>query len=643
MHKTLTKNNKDYGIECKKMIDITKWKGVLKIKPSSSNPMTSGVQVHSSRQSVNCSRTFRDEALLSSEMVGSNSNIEDIVGEVSDMVKDTLEQLGKTWQQIYDMTDECRQKKFQQFVEYTKDFFKELILSQEKRKLKLIEEIENKKEEFKQLEKDLKTTINLNIEGSMPLNNYYMTLDNTLDEYRKIRDERIVAFEKLQKEEEMLCKILEEDRAEPLSGFPSQTDLEDMEHRIFNLLQEKCEREQIVSEAKVRLQECLNSLEKEPMLQFEKEIIEGNYLITATNMTKLKDWEHCLKVEIEMAQENKKHLLAKLTRLWDRINVNNDYRVQFLGINSGIGKSTINNIFSELERCDAIAMADIKTTILSAKKELEGLWEKMKFSESQKSEFQVYSTDIYTDEILELYELEIERLKMYYNNNLPLYEMVETWEELWEKLLQLEITGKDKSRLKNRGGQLLKEEKERNAINKTLPRVYAELVTLLKEHNSRESKPFRWNDYDLLQKITDDWNQKLENENKKPNKSARRLAHKRELLSADSSSELVPYTESEDAKTPRLRRVLTESNMRTPLKSTPLKRQFPTPFTTPAKRVCKMPLQSATPSEPVRLTRKGTPLKPGRTPMSSKQPSAATPCTPMSLRFTPARKFNLNI
>ena len=47
-----------------------------------------------------------------------------------------------------------------------------------------------------------------------------------------------------------------------------------------------------------------------------------------------------------------------------------------------------------------------------------------------------------------------------------LYTLSEKWFSLWNKMLSLEDRSTNVKRLNNRGGQLLKEEKERKAVQK---------------------------------------------------------------------------------------------------------------------------------------------------------------------------------
>lgn len=47
-----------------------------------------------------------------------------------------------------------------------------------------------------------------------------------------------------------------------------------------------------------------------------------------------------------------------------------------------------------------------------------------------------------------------------------LYSLAEKWFDLWNKMISLESRSNNVQRLNNRGGQLLKEEKERKTIQK---------------------------------------------------------------------------------------------------------------------------------------------------------------------------------
>lgn len=54
----------------------------------------------------------------------------------------------------------------------------------------------------------------------------------------------------------------------------------------------------------------------------------------------------------------------------------------------------------------------------------------------------------------------------------------------------LEKRATQPDRYKNRGGQLLKEEKERNALSKRIPHIEEQLIELSKAYETRNGKPF---------------------------------------------------------------------------------------------------------------------------------------------------------
>ena len=83
-------------------------------------------------------------------------------------------------------------------------------------------------------------------------------------------------------------------------------------------------------------------------------------------------------------------------------------------------------------------------------------------------------------------------MKEYLELNRELFVKVERRQEIWSKFMELERKAKDPSRLMNaRGTALLEEEKERNKVNKTLPRVEQELHELIQQWEEEHGRDFR--------------------------------------------------------------------------------------------------------------------------------------------------------
>ena len=65
-------------------------------------------------------------------------------------------------------------------------------------------------------------------------------------------------------------------------------------------------------------------------------------------------------------------------------------------------------------------------------------------------------------------------------------------QEVWNKFMELERRAKDPSRLMNaRGNSLLQEEKERNKVNRALPRIEEELHELIEEWEGKNGGQFK--------------------------------------------------------------------------------------------------------------------------------------------------------
>lgn len=75
---------------------------------------------------------------------------------------------------------------------------------------------------------------------------------------------------------------------------------------------------------------------------------------------------------------------------------------------------------------------------------------------------------------------------------------------LWERMLTLESKENEPGRLKNRGGQLLKEERERKMIATKLPKIKDEITELVEVYEA-ENRQFLVHGESLIEKISNDY------------------------------------------------------------------------------------------------------------------------------------------
>ena len=146
----------------------------------------------------------------------------------------------------------------------------------------------------------------------------------------------------------------------------------------------------------------------------------------------------------------------------------------------------ISSLYEELKK------ANIEQFIINLRNELNDIWDRCFYSDNQKNSFQALHSIDFNEELLEKHEAELDKMKEYQELNRELFIKVEKRQEIWSKFMELERRAKDPSRLMHaRGTALLEEEKERNKVNKTLPRVEQELHELIQHWEQEHGRDFR--------------------------------------------------------------------------------------------------------------------------------------------------------
>ncbi|KAI5696728.1 hypothetical protein M8J77_007123, partial [Diaphorina citri] len=112
--------------------------------------------------------------------------------------------------------------------------------------------------------------------------------------------------------------------------------------------------------------------------------------------------------------------------------------------------------------------------------------------------------------VLEKHEKEVENVKQYYEENRDIFDLLEKRFELWRDLIDLEDKACDKERLfKNRGGQLLAEERKRKFIQKELPKLEKHLDKLFDRYEEKnEGQVFLYDGEDARAMIAAQWQER---------------------------------------------------------------------------------------------------------------------------------------
>lgn len=95
-----------------------------------------------------------------------------------------------------------------------------------------------------------------------------------------------------------------------------------------------------------------------------------------------------------------------------------------------------------------------------------------------------FRSDLYDEDLLDKHEAEVDFWRSFVERNRKLIDLVGKREELFLQYKDIDEKSDDPARLSNRGGALLKLEKERKALEKSLPKMENEMRTLASTFSS---------------------------------------------------------------------------------------------------------------------------------------------------------------
>lgn len=71
----------------------------------------------------------------------------------------------------------------------------------------------------------------------------------------------------------------------------------------------------------------------------------------------------------------------------------------------------------EIKRCKQQRMENIAKYVEKVRDQLQDLWDKCRYGNAQRKEFKPFYVQSYTEDLLALHDLEVERLRKFYNAN----------------------------------------------------------------------------------------------------------------------------------------------------------------------------------------------------------------------------------
>jgi Ase1/PRC1/MAP65 family protein len=286
-----------------------------------------------------------------------------------------------------------------------------------------------------------------------------------------------------------------EEASRPLVSdpLPSEEEMQEFREYLETLKDEKYNRFGRILQLRDDVKQVMESLGITSLSEYDDQLVNNNNMKpTRKNIEKLEHLYGIFMTQFEKMKFQIGDMRKRLAQLWKYLDVS-DGHVKKYSKCTEVTQQTYDILLSEVQRCDQIKKENMKNFIEKVRVEIEEYWDKCLKSKAERLRFPSYSVNTFNEDVLELHEDELRDLKNFYENNQPIFETIQERQELWSQMELLQNKESDPKRYNNRGGQLLKEEKERKMIALKLPKIEKKLVEMVEKFEEENNRPFTVN------------------------------------------------------------------------------------------------------------------------------------------------------
>ncbi|KAM4593922.1 protein regulator of cytokinesis 1b isoform 3-T3 [Odontesthes bonariensis] len=430
-----------------------------------------------------------------------------LAAEAVSCLNKALCQLKDIWEEI-GIPEDQRLQRTNVVKNHIKNLLEMMIKEEESLKTRLISSIQICRTEMEKLCLELHLSVFEEEEGVSMLQQE-KNIRTQVEALMKEKAQRMQQLKALLDQEQDLCDIL---CSIPYGitpdSVPTVEQLDNFHQHIINQNAEKAKRYAEFMELKKQIILHMGELDHTPETSFEKDIVcedEDSFCLSRDNITSLK----LLLCQLEERKAENEAMCEshreKIQRLWDRLQVPQEERAIFNEHMVASKKRNLQALQSEVQRLEELKLLNIRNVTDAIRSEIAVFWEKCFFSIDQRQEFAPYFSEDFNEELLALHDDEIQRLKQHYEDHKELFDGVHRWEENWRHYLELEKKATDPTRFANRGGNLLKEEKQRSDLHKNLPKLEKKLKAQIDAWESEQAREFLVNGQKFLQYVEEQW------------------------------------------------------------------------------------------------------------------------------------------
>lgn len=110
-------------------------------------------------------------------------------------------------------------------------------------------------------------------------------------------------------------------------------------------------------------------------------------------------------------------MLQKLEILWDCLDTPTSIRSKYRAIAKQCKISSVTELNRELKLCKVAKQENLKLFIDKLRSKLVEQWDKIYKSQEERDSFEFFRSDTYTEDLLQLHEMELEECTRFYNQN----------------------------------------------------------------------------------------------------------------------------------------------------------------------------------------------------------------------------------
>nr|XP_039274564.1 protein regulator of cytokinesis 1-like isoform X1 [Styela clava]XP_039274565.1 protein regulator of cytokinesis 1-like isoform X1 [Styela clava] len=258
--------------------------------------------------------------------------------------------------------------------------------------------------------------------------------------------------------------------------IPTILEIDNLLNSSNDLKKEKDKRLQEFGEIRPRVAKWMTELGISPDDTFEINLLvepDDAFIVTNENMDRLRQLEKNTKNSRDEREKEILDIKSKVTQMWDLMEISVEERVKIENEANGLKQKNLAILYAELDKLKELRRDSLQNLTEKTLNELHNIRRQARLLAP---DLEIFVNQPVSEESLDLITNTLEETKILLQSRQPILEKVYSWRDTVNELKAFAIKAKDPSRLRNRGGNLLNEEKKRKLLEKSLPKITAAMM-----------------------------------------------------------------------------------------------------------------------------------------------------------------------